>query len=64
MDFFYFKDTHLYFALRQLEGLVLLVQLGVCRRELLDGVVEVILDVLHLLLQVADLEFISNEKGA
>ena len=49
-------------ALSQLERLVLFVQLGRRRGELLDGDVEVVLDMLHLLLQVPHLMQIEMGK--
>ena len=58
-----FKDpTYLDLALGQLERLVLLVQLGSGRGKLLDGDVEVVLNMLHLLLQVPHLKQIEMRK--
>ena len=53
---------HLDLALCQLERLVLLVQLGSGRGKLLDGDVEVVLNMLHLLLQVPHLMQIEMGK--
>ncbi len=46
--------------LPNLEGLVLLIKFGVGGSKLLQGVVQVILHMLHLLLQLPDLQLINQ----